>query len=323
MKYGEIPGVGKPISRLAQGTMTITTAEREKSFALLDEIYALGGNTFDTAHVYQSGDAERALGEWMAARGLRDKVVVLGKGAHHSQDRRRVTPDDITSDLSDTLARLQTDYVDIYMLHRDDPGVPVGPIVEILNEHARGGRIRAFGGSNWTRERISEANAYAARHGLIPFVVSSPQFSLAEQVVEPWSECVSIGAPKYARDREWYAKEQMGIFAWSSLASGFFSGRFTRENLSEKKGYFEELCVRCYCHEQNFQRLDRANELAKARGASTAQIALAYVLCQPINVFPIVGCATAAEFAANSAALDITLTPQELDWLDLQINHRM
>jgi aryl-alcohol dehydrogenase-like predicted oxidoreductase len=269
--------------------------------------------------VYQGGNAERVFGEWMAARGVRDKVVVIGKGAHHNQDRRRVTPYDITSDLFDTLARLQTDYIDIYMLHRDDPEAPVGPVVDVLNEHACAGRIRAFGGSNWTTARIRQANAYAREHGLIPFAVSSPQFSLAEQVAEPWKECVSLGGPKYAQDREWYAREQIAVYAWSSLASGFFSGRFTRTNLGEMKSYFEELCIRCYCHEENFQRLDRAIELAQARGVSTAQLALAYVLCQPINVFPIVGCATAAEFAANSAALEITLTPQELDWLDLRV----
>lgn len=318
MKYGEIPGVGKRVSRLAQGTMMITTSEREQSFALLDEVYALGGNTFDTAHVYQSGNSERVLGQWMAARDLRDKIVVIGKGAHHNQDRRRVTPHDITSDIFDTLARLQTDYIDIYMLHRDDPSVPVGPIVEVLNEHVDAGRIRAFGGSNWTVERIREANSYAGERGLIPFAVSSPQYSLAEQVEEPWKECVALGGAGRESDREWYAKEKIAVFAWSSLASGFFSGRFTRENLDQKTSYFEQLCVRCYCYEDNFRRLDRATELAGAKGVTTAQIALAFVLCSPINVFPIVGCATGAEFESNADALEITLTQQEMDWLDLR-----
>src|SRR5690606_6316038 len=119
---------------------------------------------------------------------LRDKVVIVGKGAHLNRDRRRVTPWDITSDLYDSLARFQTDCIDLYLLHRDDPDFPVGPIVEVLNEHLRAGRIGAFGASNWTVERIQAANAYAAEHGLEPFVASSPNLSLADQIKEPWPE---------------------------------------------------------------------------------------------------------------------------------------
>jgi len=150
MQYGQIPGVTKPVARLIQGTVMIGTDKLEASFALLDEILALGGNTFDAAHIYGNGDVERALGRWVAARGVREQVVIVTKGAHHSQDRQRVTPYDITSDLHDSLARLCTDYIDLYLLHRDDPSVPVGPIVEVLNEHRAAGRIHAFGGSNWS-----------------------------------------------------------------------------------------------------------------------------------------------------------------------------
>src|SRR5690606_27782491 len=127
------------------------------------------------------------------------------------------TPYDITADLFDSLARMQTDYIDIYLLHRDDPDVPVGPIVEILNEHHQAGRIHAFGGSNWSHERIREANEYAAAHGLTPFVASSPNFSLAEQIQEPWAGCLSIGGRKGAAARDWYRQNQIALFTWSSL----------------------------------------------------------------------------------------------------------
>ena len=150
MPYGHIPGINKPVSRLVQGTLMIGTSEREKGFALLDEIFELGGNTFDTAHHYGSGANERAVGQWVRERGVRDKVVIIGKGAHHSEDRKRVTPFDITADLYDSLARFQFDTIDLYLLHRDDPSVPVEPIIEVLNEHQQAGRIRAFGVSNWT-----------------------------------------------------------------------------------------------------------------------------------------------------------------------------
>ena len=152
-------------------------------------------------------------------------------GRHHRQRRppyprraNRVTPEDIAADLDESLRQLGLDTIDLYLLHRDDPDVPVGPIVEALNEHLRGGKIRAFGGSNWTHERIAEANAYAADHGLVPFVASSPQFSLVEQVDEPWPGCISIGGPDNAAARDWYQNNQMAMFAWSSLAGGFLSG---------------------------------------------------------------------------------------------------
>jgi hypothetical protein len=195
MQYGRLPGIDKPISRLVQGTVPLDPDDLDASFALLDAVHELGCNAFDTAHVYGNGDRERMLGRWIRERGLREKVIILTKGAHHNADRRRVTPFDITSDLHDSLARLQVDAIDLYVLHRDDPEVAVGPIVEVLNEHRKAGLIDAFGGSNWTHERIRAANVYAEAHGLTPFVVSSPQFSLAEMVEPPWTGCISIGGP--------------------------------------------------------------------------------------------------------------------------------
>src|SRR3712207_5854018 len=148
MQYGAIPGIDKPVSRLVQGTVMISSSDVERSFALLDAIFDLGCTAFDTAHVYGTGDNERTVGRWVRERGIRDQVVIIGKGAHHNADRRRVTPFDITSDIYDSLARFKFDYIDLYILHRDDPSQPVGPIVETLNEHLRAGRIHAIGGSN-------------------------------------------------------------------------------------------------------------------------------------------------------------------------------
>jgi aryl-alcohol dehydrogenase-like predicted oxidoreductase len=294
----------------------IRSEEEGKSFALLDEVFEQGGTTFDTAHQYGGGDSERTFGRWAKDRSLRDEVIVIGKGAHHNADRKRVTPFDITADLFDSLARFGFDHVDLYLLHRDDPSVPVGPIVEVLNEHLSEGRIRAFGGSNWTPERLREANEYAEENRLTPFVASSPNLSLAEQAVEPWPDCVSISGRTGEKDRGWYEEQKMPLFAWSSLAGGFFSGRFTRDNLDSFESELDLLCVATYCHEENFERLDRARVLADERGLTVPQIALAYVLDQPLEVFALVGCNTGGEFRANVAADDIHLTPEELAWLE-------
>lgn len=316
MNYGAVPGVGKPVARIVQGTVMLHSDEEKSSFALLDEVFAAGGTTFDTAHQYGDGDAERTFGRWVRERGLRDEVVVIGKGAHHSEDRRRVTPSDITADLHDSLARLGFEHIDLYLLHRDDPSVPVGPIVDALNEHRAEGRIGAFGGSNWTPARLREANEYAAEHDLTPFVASSPNLSLAVQAEEPWPDCVSISGDEGEADRRWYGTTRMPLFAWSSLAGGFFSGRFTRGNTDAFEGYLDRLCVETYCYEENFGRLDRAAVLAERKGMTVPQVALAYVLGQPLDVFALVGCNTGREFRSNVEAASTRLTGGEIRWLE-------
>jgi aryl-alcohol dehydrogenase-like predicted oxidoreductase len=243
---------------------------------------------------------------------------VIGKGAHHSPERHRVTPEDITADLENSLREFEFDAIDLYLLHRDDPAVPVGPIVEALDRHRRAGKIGAYGGSNWTHERIAEANAYAAANGHAPFAASSPNFSLASWVEPPWDECVSISGPEGKAARAWYASEQMPVIPWSSLAGGFFSGRFRRDNLNTFTNYYDVTCIKAYAQEANFERLDRAEALAKQYGRSIAQIALAYALSSPMNVFPLVGCRTPQEFAENAAAVSTRLTPDEVAWLDLE-----
>lgn len=319
MQYGKVPGIDKRISRVVQGAIMLTSETESEGFALLDAAYAHGCNTFDTAHVYGNGECDRVLGRWIAARGLRDQIVVIGKGAHHNADRKRVTPFDITADIYDTLARMRTDHIDLFLLHRDDPGVPAGPIVETLHEHKTAGRIRAYGGSNWTTERIAQANAYAQAHGLTPFAASSPHFSLAEQIEAPWDDCVTITGAANAAQREWYLREQMPLFCWSSLAGGWFSGRLTRENQAE---HTDTLYMRCYGCEANWRRLERAASLGRARGLSAAQIALAYVLNQPFNVFALVAAYTPDEFAASAAAVSVSLSKEEMAWLDLQTDER-
>ena len=323
MPYGRLPAIDRPLARVVQGTTMLGTAlDEDASFALLDRVRAAGGTTFDTAHVYGNGRCETMLGRWLQARGVRDEVVLLGKGAHHNAERQRVTPADITADLHESLDRLQTDHVDLYMLHRDDPAVPVGPIVDVLNEHQNAGRFHAFGGSNWSTARLAEANAYAHANGLAGFVASSPQFSLAEQVTEPWSNTVSIGGPAHEADRAWYARERLALFCWSSLASGFFSGRFRPDNLDTFTSTPDLTCIRAYASDANFQRLARAEQLAEERGLTVAQVALAYVLHQPLDLYALVGPFTPEEFEADVVAATLDLTPAELAWLDLSASTR-
>ena len=324
MHYGEIPGINKPVTRLIQGgTMIGSDMDEAQSFALLDQVYELGCNTIDTAHVYSGGESERIIGRWMQERGLREEIVIITKGAAHSKDRRRLTPFDIASDLHDSLARLKTDYIDLYLLHRDDLHVPIETVIDALNEHIEAGRIHAIGVSNWTHERIEAANAYAHANELVPFAASSPQFSLADSLAEPWPLCLSISGSVGRVAREWYAQTQMPLLVWSPLASGFFSGRFRRDNLHQfGEREWDEVAMRTYANEANFQRLDRAIQLAKEKGLSAAQVALAYVINHPMNLFAIVGPHSGEKFRANIEASEVQLTPREMAWLDLKTDTR-
>ncbi len=324
MEYGNITNVDKPVSRLVQGTIMLSTAEEEYSFDLLDQVYEAGINTFDSGHLYGGGDCERTLGKWIEDRGLRDEIIILTKCCHMNSDRERVTPYDISSDLHDSLARLRTDYIDLYLLHRDDIRVPVRPIVDRLNHYIGTGNLGVIGGSNWTHDRIERANLYAATSGQQPFTVSSPNFSLAEQAEPPWRGCISISGKDGADARSWYQENQMPLFTWSSIASGFFSGRVNRENYDRmvEQGLLDESTVRAYCTDENFERLDRVGQLAEEKERSIPQVALAYVLGQPLNIYALVGARNGDEISANLQALQTELSADEMAWLNLERSDR-
>jgi len=294
--------------------MIINMQKKEESFALLDAAYECGINAFDTGAVYSGGDSERCLGAWCVERNIRDRIFILDKGCHPNADRRRVTEFDLAADLYDALARLQTDFIDLYMLHRDDTSVPVEPIVEALNEHLAAGRIGSYGVSNWSLDRIKQATRYAEEHNLTPIAASSPNYGLAEQVENPWGPgCVSLSGPDHTADRSWYEKTRMPVFAYSSLGRGLFSGRLTRDNY---KDVADGACQKAYCHEVNFQRLDRAMEMAQQKSVSVAQLALAFVLNSHMRTFALVGAATREEIEQCVAAQNIELSDDELNWLE-------
>lgn len=322
MKYGQIDGIAKPVARIVQGTTMLDPGDMTRSFALLDGVFDAGGTTFDTAQSYLNGDAERILGRWMTERGNHDEVVIVTKGCHHSVDRHRVTPFDLTADLHDSLARLNVERIDLYMLHRDDRSVPVEELIGVLNAHIDAGKIGAIGASNWSIERIQEANRYAREQGMQPFAVSSPNYSLAVQQCEPWPNTVSISGPPADDARAWYRTTRMPILAWSSLAHGFLSGYFRSDRRVELGNEFERDVLSTYGTNENYERLRRAEMLAEEKGVTVPQIALAFILEQPLDVYAVAASRTPEEFAANASALALSLTRAELDWLDLLANER-
>ena len=320
MEYTKFDGLDKKVSKFFMGTLFMFMSEKEKHFATWDAAYELGINAFDTARAY---DSEDTFGLWMKERGNREDIVLLSKGGHPDGDKQRITPEDIDADLKESLKQLQTDYLDIYLLHRDNPALPVGPIVEKLNEHHAAGRKKIFGGSNWTHQRLEEANEYAYAHNLVPMSVSSPNFSLAEQVQNPFAPgCVTIAGHKNEDAQKWYIANQMPVLAYSSLARGFFSGRITREMFEKHPEDIDQFCRIGYCCEENFVRLDRCKEIADEKGCTIPQIAMAYVLDSPLNAYPVIGAANRAELESSLGALKVKLTPQEVLYLELKADTR-
>lgn len=310
MTYGEVNGAMKPVSRIVLGSVMFDVDRLPSSFALLDFFIECGGNCLDTAWVYRHGGAEKAVGAWIEKRTIRDQVVLIGKGAATAH----CTPELVTTQLLESLERLRTDYVDIYLMHRDNPNVPVGEFVECLNEHHRSGRIRAFGGSNWTTSRLAEANDYARAHDLHGFAASSPNFSLAVWNEPTWIDCLSASD---LASREWYSQTKMPLFAWSSQSAGFFSGRY---NQGEPDNSTSQVMTKVWFNQDNFERLRRARQLAHEKGATANQIALAYVLCESPQIFALIGPESIGELSQCLEGLHLTLSPSERRWLNLESN---
>ncbi len=299
----QIPGVAKPASVVALGF------EFFPNFAsaslTLDSFYEAGGNLFDTAFVYGGGKTEAIFGDWHTSRNvLREEIVLIGKGAHSPL----CYPDMIAKQLDQSLNRLKTDYVDIYFMHRDNTDVPVGEFVDAMDAEVQRGRIRGiFGGSNWTRQRMDEAIAYAEKTGKTAPGALSNNFSLAEMLDPIWAGCVAASDEPW---KEWSKERQIPNFAWSSQGRGFFTDRAGRDKRDD-----EEI-VRVWYSERNFERRDRAIELARELGRHPIHIALAYVIAQPFPVIPLIGPRTIAELEDSLSALDIKLTPEQVRWLE-------
>jgi aryl-alcohol dehydrogenase-like predicted oxidoreductase len=305
VKYSTVAGLDEQVSRLVLGSTMFDPGQPSHTFTMLDHYRDSGGNCVDTAAIYRDGASERAVGAWLTGRGNRDDIVLIGKGACTTA----CTPDLVTTELHESLRRLHTDHVDIYLMHRDNPTIPAGEFVQRLNTHLRAGQVRAFGASNWSPQRITEANAYAADHDLVGFAASSPQFSLGRWNEPPWAGCLSATDPA---TRRWYEHSGLALFAWSSQAGGFFTGRYSRNDrqLTDTARY--------WFNDDNFRRLDRVRKLAAQKGVALAQVALAYVLCQPAHVFAVAGPLTVGELRDSVAAVDLTVTADELRHLNLE-----
>jgi aryl-alcohol dehydrogenase-like predicted oxidoreductase len=278
---------------------------RERAFRMLDAMVEVGCTGFDLAASYQIGGTERLFGRWLRARGHRERLFLAGKGGHPVPvlAPHRVTPRALTDDLEATLERLGTPRLDLYMLHRDDAQAPLEAIAEAIAGFERAGTIGGWGVSNWTHERIARLDALARAAGASPVAASSPHFSLLEWARVPWPGSVSVAGGGGREARAFHERTSLPLLAWSPLGRGAFSA-----------GGGEQRAT--YDTPANLARLRRAEQLARARGVTAVQVALAYVLCQPFPAFAISATTRPANMAANLAAAAVRLSPDELRWLE-------
>lgn len=306
------------VSELCLGTNMFGTAcPAPQAEEILDTFVALGGNFLDTAHSY--GDwiptapraaSEHVIGAWLKKKNRRD-IVLATKGCEFDYRAGdfalRVTPELLEADLLGSLEALQTDYIDLYWLHRDDAGKPVQAIVDALIGHQQAGRIRYFGCSNWSVARIEEAQAYAKSVGNAGFVACQPLWGLAAPDRNAMQKYCPGGY--YEDGYQALHKNGLTMIPYSSQSRGFFSkvANGGRASLSPD-------LAELYYHDENLRKLEAVKTRAAQHGVGINDIVLAYLTSQPLQTIPIVGFSKPTQLreSVNACALD-------LDFAELQL----
>ena len=309
LPISRIPGINKDLSRVVFGCDN--QSDSNHAFAMFDHFFSQGGNVFDTAYIYNEGKSDLYLGSWIDARGLREEVVVLGKGAHTPD----CTPDKIRPQLDETLSRMSASYLDIYCLHRDNEDLPVEGFIDTLNELKDEGLVSVFGASNWSLKRFKEANDYALSTGKEPFTVLSNNFSLAHMNNPVWPGCFSCSEDDYLK---YLTDNQTSIFPWSSQARGFFLDTQEFTGLAHVADPNREEQDRVWGSADNLERRKRCFDLAAEKDVDPIQMALAFVLNQDFPSFPLIGPRNFFETESSLQATQIEVSSEEISWLNLK-----
>ncbi|MEZ4735568.1 MAG: aldo/keto reductase [Caldilineaceae bacterium] len=313
MKYVTLTKTSLIVSSICLGASNFgATIPQADAFTLMDAFVERGGNFLDTAHVYANwmpnlprSISEKTIGAWMKARGNRRQIIIGTKGAHPdlaTMHISRLSPAAIVQDLDESLQHLQTDYIDLYWLHRDDPTRPVGEILDTLDAQLRAGKLRAFGCSNWSTARMQAAFDYAHAHGSHGFVANQPMWSLAHP------NAAAFGMPGLAAmDDDMFAFHQQSgwaVIPYTSQARGFFS-KVAEKGLAGLSARDRQ----AYGNAENERRSTLVQRWSNEYGATPSQIALAYLLGQPVPTIPVIGCRTVAQLQDSLGAADLNLPP--------------
>lgn len=286
------------------------TADEATSFRLLDALTGAGFNFIDTADVYskwapgnKGGESETILGKWLRQSGKRTQIVLATKvGSEMAPDKKGLARAYIRRAVEDSLRRLQTDSIDLYQSHYDDPQTPVEETMEAFAELLQAGKVRAIGASNFTPERLEESLAASKRHGWPPYTVLQPHYNLCER--ENYET-------KFERI---CAREGLGVIPYFSLASGFLAGKYrSKEDAAcRARGKFVEK----YMDERGFRILGALEEVARELRAKPAQVAIAWLLARPSVTAPIASATTPEQLQELLAATELRLDAAAIERLN-------
>lgn len=288
------------------------TADEATSFTLLDAFMAAGFNAIDTADVYSTwvpghtgGESETLIGNWLRRRGRRDDVVIATKcGMDMGNGRKGLSSRWIRTAVEDSLRRLQTDYIDLYQAHQDDPETPLEETLGTFAELVREGKVRAIGASNYSGERLAEALAISRRLGLPRFESLQPHYNLYERA-------------DFERDlRPVCQREGLAVITYYSLASGFLTGKY-RSGADLKKSPRGRR-AQTFMNERGFRILEALDQVAAAKGATPAQVALAWLIAQPTVAAPIASATSLPQLDEIMKAASLSLDAESLALLDRQ-----
>lgn len=319
MRYCNIPGTDLKAAVLCMGGVPlIDETQLEKSFHLLDCYRELGGNFLDTANIYgkwlpaATNSSEIVIGKWLKDRGCRDRLILATKGGHPdlaAMHLPRLSRKDVAADLHESLKALQTDYIDLYWLHRDDEKTPVAVMLEYLNGFVASGKIRFFGCSNWKPRRIREAVAYARTNKIGGFVGNQVMWNLAVINDNAYDDPTMVTMDEDGL--ELHRETGLAVLAYSSQANGFFN----KLALCGRAGLSREI-RRIYDNTENLQRFARIESLSRELDKSITEIVLGYLLGQPFTTIPVVGCHTVAQLQDTMKAGDMVLPEKSLAYLE-------
>lgn len=320
MRFVRLGNTGLRVSAVALGTGALgSRVNDETSLKIMNCYVGEGGNFIDTANVYGRWNpgnkplAEILIGKWMAFHHLRNRLIIATKGAADNEGekgRKRLSREEIRGDLEDSLKNLRTDYIDLYYLHQDDPARSVAEIMETMNELWKEGKVRYFACSNWSADRMEEADSYAKMHGLQTFAADEIMFNLAKAnkdvVLDATQSCVDEKIFRYHR------KNGKPVISYTSQAAGIFVLYKEADFLTNSKYNFPR---EYFYNSETCRRAKRVEMLQKLTGYSALEITLGYLYAQPFQVIPIVGPWKEEELKASLEAADIVLTQEEKNFL--------
>ena len=319
MKYDKIEGLDKEISKLIMGNDNQTYFD--EAAKLWDHWMEVGGNAFDTAYIYGGGSMEKLLGQWHRKRNNLKDLVIVAKGAHTPH----CDPQSISKQLTESLDRLQTETADIYIMHRDNTEIPVDEFMDVLNEEKSKGRIKIFGGSNWTLSRFKEANNWADENKKHKLSILNNNLALAKMVKPLWSGCISSNDEEIL---DYLHETKTAHLSWSSQARGYFlsdeitkkiEDKITQDESSWRQpGEHSSGPLSCYDSADNKERKNRALELAKQIGTEGQNIAGAWPINLDFPSFALIGPRVTEELISNLKNLDVELTDDQINWLNLK-----